>query len=130
MQMTPEIQQLFLIFVLFQFKQFFCDFAWQTSKMVMMKASPRWDFAPALAAHAGIHAAITLLIILVLKPHLWWIALIDFTIHFLVDRVKSGPKYLGKFNDITRHSYWKVFGLDQMAHHFTHYLIIFFIYSL
>jgi len=125
--MSAEIKLMFLLILTFQLKQFFCDFAWQTSKMVMKKASPDWDFIPALSAHAGIHASMTLVIALVYRPTLWWLVFFDFFVHFTMDRIKSGPKYLGRFNDITTHSYWKVFGLDQMVHHLTHYTMIYLI---
>ncbi len=76
-----------------------------------------------LTAHAGVHAIFTVIIVLVINPSLAWLALVDFVAHFTMDRIKSGPKYFGRFNDAQKASYWNCFGFDQMVHHLTHYFI-------
>jgi hypothetical protein len=64
-----------------------------------------------------------LAITLYLKPSLWWLAILDFIVHFTMDRLKAGPRYLGRFSDIRSKAYWVSFGLDQMIHHLTHIYI-------
>lgn len=91
---------------------------------MLRKFSPGWEFAAPLALHCFVHASITLAIILAFKPSLWWLAAVDFVVHFLMDRIKAGPRYLGRFNDISRTSYWVAFGFDQMVHHLTHFYIV------
>lgn len=75
--------------------------------------------------------------------------LIDLVAHFVIDRVKASPKMLGRFkalsalewkslnvhpsftdkdrSDAKRSNkyFWWSLGADQMAHHLTHYLIIY-----
>ena len=121
------INYIFLLFLLFQIKHFLCDFPLQSTSMVMGKGRPGWDFVPWLLAHSGVHGVGTLIIMLFLNPIYWWMGPVDFIIHFLVDRLKSGPKYLGRFNDVTSPSFWNVFGLDQKIHHLTHVAITYYI---
>lgn len=64
------------------------------------------------------------MIVLILAPHLWWLALLDVVIHFIMDRIKSGPRYLGRYNDKAKAAYWNCFGIDQMVHHLTHFYIV------
>jgi hypothetical protein len=71
-----------------------------------------------------VHSAFTLAIALWWRPELWWLGAVDFVVHFIMDRFKSGPRYLGRFNDRSRTSYWTAFGFDQMVHHLTHLYIV------
>ena len=59
------------------------------------------------------------------NKNLWHLALIDLGIHFVMDRLKSGPRYLGRFNKLDSAVYWNVVGIDQMVHHLTHLYIIY-----
>ena len=81
------------------------------------------------------------------------LALVDFAVHFMMDRLKAGPRYLGRFKplfgtdymkamqsrslgvgseyetavtalDRNRYFWWSL-GFDQAVHHLTHYYIIF-----
>lgn len=124
--MTLEVSQIFILLVIFQVKHFICDFPLQREYM-LKKTLPGWDFFVPLAVHSGLHAFFTLVILLVFAPSLWFLFIYDFVIHFVMDRIKAGPKYLGRFNDQGKSSYWICFGLDQMVHHITHYSIIYFI---
>ncbi len=76
-----------------------------------------------LTVHSGIHAAICLLIILFFNASLWYLAILDFVVHFVTDRLKAGPKYFGRFDNSNSQAYWVLFGADQMVHHLTHLLI-------
>jgi hypothetical protein len=117
---------IFLLLILFQIKQFIADFPLQKEYM-LRKVLPGWDFVPPLALHCAVHAVGTLLILSFVAIHLWWLAVIDFAVHFMVDRIKSSPRVLGRYRDQTRPAFWNVLGLDQMMHHFTHYWIIWYI---
>lgn len=118
-----NIQSVFILLVVFQIKHFIADFPLQFPYM-LRKLSPGWEFVFPLSLHCSVHALITLLICLLVAPALWWLALADFVIHFIMDRIKSGPKYLGRFNDVHRAPFWIALGFDQMVHHLTHYWII------
>ena len=41
------------------------------------------------SAHAGVHAALTLAVALAVRPDFWWLAAIDFALHFAIDRGKA-----------------------------------------
>lgn len=124
MESLSTISLIFVLLVSFQLKHYVADFPLQSGWM-LNKRLPGWDFAFPLACHCAVHSTITLIIICLVNPSLWWLALIDFVVHFLMDRVKSAAHYLGRFNDPTRQSFWNCFGLDQLVHHFTHYFIIY-----
>jgi hypothetical protein len=120
---TNDLQTLFVLLVIFQIKHFVADFPLQREYM-LQKVKPGWDFLLPLSLHCGVHAFLTLAICLAYRPALWWLALVDFVVHFIMDRIKSGPRYLGRFNNVQKHSYWITFGFDQMVHHLTSLAII------
>ncbi|WP_246318816.1 DUF3307 domain-containing protein [Peteryoungia desertarenae] len=104
-----------LIFIL---KQLLGDFFLQTRWMASGKES-KTDWLLPLAAHAAIHAALTLSICLIFAPHLAWLAIVDFIVHFVIDRAKAVTKIsYGLTAD--RRAYWWLFGTDQTLHHLTH----------
>lgn len=118
-----DIQWLFVLLVIFQIKHFLADFVFQNVYM-LQKSRAGWDFVMPLAIHCGVHALGTLLIVLWWNPKYWWLAIFDFLIHFAADRMKAGPRYLGRFGDMQSKGFWVTFGLDQMIHHLTHIYII------
>lgn len=123
--MAIEVQTyIFTLLILFQFKHFVADFMLQREYM-LRKTLAGWDFLLPLSTHCFVHGAGTAIIVAYYKPELWWLALLDFIIHFFVDRIKSGPRYLGRYNDPKQSIYWNIFGLDQMMHHLTHIYIIY-----
>ena len=122
--MAPTTENIFTLLIVYQFKHFLADFPLQREYM-LKKFSPNWDFFFPLCLHCGVHAVLTLAIVIVFGiPHLWWIALVDFGIHFVMDRIKSGPRYLGRFNDQEKPGYWNALGFDQMVHHLTHMYLV------
>ena len=44
-----------------------------------------------------------------------------------MDRFKSGPRYLGRYNNLSKAGFWNVLGFDQMIHHLTHIYIVYII---
>ena len=90
---------------------------------MLQKARPGWDFILPLSIHCGVHMLLTLALVLYVQPSLWWLAILDFAVHFLMDRIKAGPRYLGRFSDHRSKAFWVCFGVDQMVHHLTHIFI-------
>lgn len=122
--MDQQLKLTFILLIIYQLKHYIADFPLQREYM-LRKTNPHWDFMLPLALHCGVHGIGTLLITLVYAPQCWWLSIVDFVLHFITDRLKSGPRYLGRFNDLSKPGFWNVLGLDQMVHHLTH---IYFIY--
>jgi hypothetical protein len=118
-----SVQWLLLLFIVFQVKHFLADYVFQNVYM-LQKSRAGWDFVWPLTIHSGVHALFTLAIVIwVGKTSLWWLAILDFVVHFSMDRIKASPRLLGRFSDMQTSSYWISFGLDQMVHHLTHIYI-------
>lgn len=93
---------IFLLLIIFQVKHFLADFPLQT-KFMLQKFKDKGWIVP-LAAHAGVHAGFTFIISLIT---LWftnggfifaaWCSIVDFIIHFTVDRIKASPHLLGRY---------------------------------
>lgn len=120
---SVDLKTIFILLALFQIKHFVADFPLQRQYM-LKKFSPGWDFILPLSMHCFVHALITLTICLAFRAELWWLAVFDFIVHFIMDRIKSGPRYLGRYSDMHRQSFWNALGLDQMVHHLTHLYIV------
>lgn len=120
-----SIEFIFVMLVVFQIKHFLGDYAFQTGWMVRGKSRAGPGFVFPLSIHVLVHATMTLGILLVVNRDLWFLALLDFAVHFLMDRIKSSPGLLGRYRDTTKQSFWIPLGFDQMVHHLTHYSIIF-----
>ena len=125
------ILEIFTLLVLFQLKHFVCDYPLQTQYMLGKMQATGW--IQPLAAHAAVHAIGTFIItIIVFNPAYYLdavtlaviLAIVDFIVHFMVDRIKASPNLGGRFNP-TQPYFWWALGADQMAHHLTHYAFIF-----
>ena len=144
-----DVWWMFFLLAMFQVKHFFADYTSQTPYM-LKKFLPGKEFILPLAAHAGVHAAYTLMFALIIAPRLWWLALVDFVAHFTMDRIKASPKMLGRFRALSASEmkgilsykdtvglgmfkkeldgnkyFWWSLGFDQMIHHLTHYFIVY-----
>lgn len=113
---------------IFQVKHFIADFPLQKEYM-LKKFLPGWEFVLPLATHCAVHGAMTLGIVLAIRPQLWWLAVVDFVVHFIMDRLKSGPKYLGRYDDKSQPGFWNALGFDQMVHHLTSLYIVWMLVS-
>lgn len=120
---NDTIHLIFVLLVVFQVKHFVADFPLQ-NRYMLQKQRTDWSFVPPLALHCLIHALVTLAITLAVKPSLWWLLFVDFLVHFTMDRIKAGPRYLGRYSDIGKTSFWVALGFDQMVHHLTHIWLI------
>jgi hypothetical protein len=120
--MTINVEVFLWLLIFFQFKHFFADYVLQNVWM-LQKSRAGWDFVAPLAIHCGVHAALTLAVALYVNSNFWWLAVLDFAVHFTMDRIKAGPRYLGRFHDPHSKAFWVAFGFDQMIHHLTHLYI-------
>lgn len=118
------LTKVFILLVIFQIKHFLADYPFQ-GKYMLGKFKEDWSFLLPLATHCAVHAAFTLGIALVFRPGVWWLSIVDFVVHFTMDRIKAGPKYLGRFKNMQEPKFWWSLGFDQMVHHLTHYFIIY-----
>jgi hypothetical protein len=142
------------LLIAYQIKHFLCDYPLQGPYM-LRKFLPGWGFFLPLLAHAGVHALCTGLIAFLFGSYhlIIPLALLDGTVHFIMDRIKAGPKYMGRWKPLTAQEYrncydlskshwaptssqasqhlrgntlfWWALGFDQMVHHLTHYLCIY-----
>lgn len=115
------MNEIFKLLILFQIKHFLADNPLQTEYMLCKTKKKNWVMP--LLAHASTHGLGTYVIVAMFNHDLSWICTIDIAIHFVLDRIRASPKRLNRYN-YTQKQYWWVLGIDQMAHHFTHYLLI------
>jgi hypothetical protein len=116
------IGRLVIVYVAFVVKHLVADFALQTGWMAEGKANSTSWIAP-LATHAGIHAAGTLIIVLLARPSLWWLAPIDFVIHCVIDRGKALVTTHLNITIKDRGFWWSI-GIDQALHQLTHFTYV------
>src|SRR5438034_1262241 len=69
-------------------KHIIADFMLQNSWMAIGKDLKK-GWALPLLAHCLVHLAVALILILIVAPKFWFVALIDFVIHITVDRLKG-----------------------------------------
>lgn len=98
-------------------KHVVADFLFQTGAIARGKERRQGWLGP-LCLHALGHAGLTLALALLVAPLLWWLALVDFAVHFVIDRAKSilGHR-LGLGTDDVR--FWWLIGFDQFLHQLT-----------
>lgn len=100
---------IFVLLVAYQLKHFLADFPLQ-GKYMLGKFKTGWDFLGPLSAHCGVHALFTHIIASVflfcthgpgygLLP--FQLALTDFVVHFLMDRIKASPRCLGRYKALS-----------------------------
>lgn len=93
----------FALLVAFQIKHLVADYLLQgypLANYMLGKFRPGRDFIGPLAAHCGVHAVLTLILAIGAGAGFWLtlkVVVLDFATHFVMDRLKAGPKYLGRF---------------------------------
>src|SRR4030088_3535369 len=70
------------------FKHIIADFVLQSSWMAIGK-DQKTGWALPLLAHCLVHLAVAMVLMLMIAPRFWFVALIDFAIHITVDRAKG-----------------------------------------
>lgn len=127
---------IFLLLIAFQLKHFICDYPLQTQYMLRKMQATGW--VKPLAAHAGVHAIGTFIVVYYFLNLSYYIdnvifaatlAITDFILHFIVDRLKASPTIGGRFKP-EQPQFWWALGADQMAHHLINYIFIFIIVQL
>ena len=108
--------------VAFAVKHYAADFLFQTSWMARGKEKPR-HWVPALAVHALCHGALTLLILAVVSPRLWWLAMADLVVHFAIDRGKAVIATTSRWQP-SQPQFWWLLGFDQMLHQLTNVALV------
>lgn len=101
------ITTLFVLLIVYQIKHFLADYPLQGAYM-LKKFMGGWDWVLPLAAHAGVHGLFTLAICLIVAPTMWWLALVDFVIHFTMDRIKASPNLLGRFKALSGSEFMQI----------------------
>ena len=98
-------------------KHIIADFVLQNSWMAIGKDQKK-GWALPLLAHCLVHLAVATALILIIAPQFWFVALIDFAIHIVVDRAKG--LCASTFDVTMEHPwFWTLIGVDQALHHLT-----------
>lgn len=98
---------IFTLLLLYQLKHFLADYPLQRPWM-LGKFLPGWQFVVPLAAHCAVHGLMTFGIAVVYSGRPWFaltLAALDFTVHFLMDRIKASPKWMGRWKPLTASGY-------------------------
>src|SRR5262245_23784384 len=112
-----SIEIVFTLLLVYQLKHFLADYIFQGEYM-LKKFLPGWGFFKPLLAHVAVHGVMTFGIVCValqaldkLLPtdfvyeYAFLIGLFDCTVHFVMDRLKAGPRYMGRWKPITGPEY-------------------------
>ena len=117
-----------ILLVAMALKHYAADFLLQTSWMARGKERREGWLAP-LAAHVLCHAGFTLVIVLLVAPRLWWLALVDMGLHAPIDRGKTLIARRGGW-DAQRVEFWWLIGFDQLLHQITNIALVAALYVL
>ncbi len=102
-------QKIFLLLALFQVKHFLADYVIQgISPYMMGKFKEGWDFFIPLIHHVIFHGLFTFLILWNFTLNVQLLVgcvFFDMTIHFIMDRLKAGPKYMGRWQSLSKTEY-------------------------
>ena len=91
----------FLLLVIYQIKHFLADYPLQ-GKYMLGKFKGGTDWVAPLLAHACVHGAFTLLIASAFHcGYAPYLAVLDATLHFIMDRIKASPNMLGRFKALS-----------------------------
>jgi hypothetical protein len=100
-------------------KHVIADFVLQTSWMAIGK-DQKTGWALPLLAHCLVHLAVAMALILVIAPRFWFVAVIDFVIHIIIDRAKGlCASTFGVTLESGHPWFWTLIGVDQALHHLT-----------
>jgi hypothetical protein len=128
--MTEHEFHILVLWAAFLVKHYWADFPpLQTTYMIVGKNKPGLQWIVPLMAHCAVHATLTAFILAVMfSPAAMALALVDFIVHFFMDRLKSlyqlkpGVWSPEDKKDLIP-KYYAAFGLDQLAHGLTYVLI-------
>ena len=116
---TLPLAEVLTVYLLFRLKHFMGDYLLQTSWMARGKERPE-GWATALFAHAGVHALGTTAIAAAFAPSMMFLGTIDLFLHAGIDRAKASCRWLTP----NQPAFWWAHGIDQEAHHLTHFAYV------
>lgn len=117
-------EALFLLFV----KHFVCDFPLQTSPW--MYRNKGIYLHPGGIAHSAVHALGTwLVLVFFIGAQAWLYALLDFIVHYHIDWAKLQLNKRFGLRPDNSNWFWILLGLDQLAHHITYFVIVYYAFS-
>ena len=114
----------FLLFIGLELKHFIADYFLQPGWMLAGKGDFR---RPGGYAHAGVHAALTgVVLVLAGTPWAWLVGIVmaEFAIHYVLDYSKIVYSR-GVHIDSQPRRFWSLHGLDQITHQLTYAVIIY-----
>jgi hypothetical protein len=114
----------FLLFIGLELKHFIADYFMQPGWMLAGKGNFRRSGG---YAHAGVHAALTaVVLVLAGTPLAWLVGIIagEFVVHYLLDYGKIQYSR-GVHVDSQPARFWSLHGLDQIGHQLTYAAIIY-----
>ncbi len=114
----------FLLFIGLELKHFIADYFLQPGWMLAGKGDFR---RPGGYAHAGVHAALTgVVLVLAGTPWAWLVGIVmaEFAIHYVLDYSKIIYSR-GVHIDSQPRRFWSLHGLDQITHQLTYAAIIY-----
>lgn len=101
---------IFILLIVFQIKHFIADYPLQ-NKYMLGKFKGGYSWILPLTAHAGVHFLFTLVIVLCYNQEIslaLLLGLLDFVLHFCMDRLKASPKLLGRFSALSKTEYVQI----------------------
>ncbi len=118
-------EALFLLFI----KHFICDFPLQANPWMYRNKGTYMH--PGGIAHAGIHALGTLLVLAPFIGSLSMVyAIIDMLVHYHIDWAKMNVSKRYDLQPNNSERFWILLGFDQLLHHITYFIIIYFAFNL
>ena len=118
-------EALFLLFI----KHFICDFPLQANPWMYRNKGTYMH--PGGIAHASIHALGTLL---VLAPFIGSASVlyagIDLLVHYHIDWAKMNVSKRYDLQPNNSERFWILLGFDQLLHHITYFMIVYFAFNL
>lgn len=126
-----NLTAIMLLLFLFQIKHYICDYPLQGKYMLGKFHETDWKMP--LLAHASVHMLGTIVVVTIysiffgistfsLVPFGMLLGCLDLWVHYGIDRWKV---LASKQTNPSESKFWHLLGIDQMLHHFTHYIFIF-----
>jgi hypothetical protein len=120
---------LFLILVNFMIFHFLCDYVWQ-NKYMLGKIKDFPDFILPLALHSAVSSLGVCIVLFISKLLFFPITIgfiikwtiLNFIIHFIIDRIKANKNLLNRWRPDHKYFWW-VLGGDQMLHQIFYVII-------
>lgn len=99
---------IFILLLVYQLKHFLADYPLQSFSYFLGKFKKDWGFFEPLLAHAATHGWLSAIICVtagLTYSQAVVAGLFDLIVHFTMDRIKAGPKYMGRWKPLTASDY-------------------------